>query len=237
MRKKRPRKDTKKGKATGARPELFNAPFRDLDKQLNALKQDIDSNDFKNMSSPSRNSFEDKEAFEREMQDVTPLAPDQKNRSGLSCSPKPPRYFRQEEDLEILAQLADLVSGYGHFDCYFSDEYIEGVVSGINPAILRKLRAGEFSYQDFLDLHGFDRLEARERVENFLRFSKEKGYRCVLIVHGRGIHSEENKPVLKNYIQSWLCKGRIGRMVLAFSSARPCDGGTGALYVLLRKRS
>jgi len=237
MRKERPRKGTKKGKAAGPRPELFNAPFRDLDKQLRALKQDIDSNDLKNMSAPLRNSFEDKEAFEREMQDVMPLAPDKKNRSGLSCSPKPPRYFRQEEDLEILAQLADLVSGYGHFDCYFSDEYIEGAVSGINPAILRKLRAGEFSYQDFLDLHGLDRLEARERVEKFLRFSKGKGYRCVLIVHGRGIHSEENKPVLKNYIQSWLCKGRIGRMVLAFSSARPCDGGTGSLYVLLRKRS
>ena len=173
MKKKRPRKDTKKGKTTGSRQDLFNAPFRDLDKQLKALKQSRDTNNSKNISVSSQTSFEDKDIFEKEMQNVTPLAPDKKSHSGLSCPPKPPRYFKQEEDLEILAQLADLVAGCGHFDFHFSDEHIEGALGGINPIILRKLRGGEFSYQDFVDLHGLDRFEARERVEKFLQFSKD----------------------------------------------------------------
>jgi DNA-nicking Smr family endonuclease len=57
----------------------------------------------------------------------------------------------------------------------------------------------------------------------------------VLIVPGRGQHSRDQVPVLKEKLRAWLCRGRIGRAVLAFTSARPVDGGTGAVYVLLRR--
>ena len=62
------------------------------------------------------------------------------------------------------------------------------------------------------------------------------GHRALLVVHGRGLNSKDNAPVLKERLKSWLARGQIGRIVLAFSSARPVDGGTGALYVLLRRR-
>ena len=61
------------------------------------------------------------------------------------------------------------------------------------------------------------------------------GHRCVLLVHGRGLHSKDNIPILKQAVRSWLERGQIARAVLAFASARPCDGGVGAVYVLLRR--
>ncbi|HZY03963.1 MAG TPA: Smr/MutS family protein, partial [Anaeromyxobacteraceae bacterium] len=59
--------------------------------------------------------------------------------------------------------------------------------------------------------------------------------RCVLLVHGRGLHSEKQVPVLKEALRGWLATARFGRHVLAFATARPQDGGAGAVYVLLRR--
>jgi DNA-nicking Smr family endonuclease len=77
---------------------------------------------------------------------------------------------------------------------------------------------------------------ARVEVERFVMGASAAGHRGVLIVHGRGHGSKDNVPVLKERLKSWLARGRIGRSILAFTSARPADGGTGALYVLLRRR-
>ena len=71
-------------------------------------------------------------------------------------------------------------------------------------------------------------------VARFIRDCHNNGLRCVLIVHGRGFGSKDNIPVLKNKLASWLTRGAIGKKVLAFTSAKPYDGGTGAVYVLLR---
>ena len=73
-------------------------------------------------------------------------------------------------------------------------------------------------------------------VERFIIDAFAAGHRAVLVVHGRGLNSKDNVPVLKERLKSWLARGRVGRVVLAFSSARPADGGAGALYVLLRRR-
>ena len=72
-------------------------------------------------------------------------------------------------------------------------------------------------------------------VDRFLTDSVRAGLRCVLIVHGRGLNSKDQTPVLKERLKSWLARGRPARVVLAFTTARPCDGGAGALYVLLRR--
>ncbi len=215
---------------------LFYSPFKELDRKLKeAKKAEHDGEPEESVSKPEAEAT-DEEIFRREMKDVIPLKDRRKRRFTRRRRPKPPRFFAQEEEAEALAKLAELVAGYGKFDLTFSDEYVEGGVSGINPAVLRKLRSGKFSYQDFIDLHGLKKSAAREKVARFLHESVRKGYRCVLIVHGRGLHSDNKEPVIKSYIKSWLCRGEIGRMVLAFSSARACDGGTGAIYVLLRKK-
>lgn len=139
-------------------------------------------------------------------------------------------------DAEALAELCDLVTGNLPFDIADTYEYIEGSMVGLDPRLLRRLRAGEFAYQAHLDLHGMTTEEARPAVEAFLLQAHQQGKRCVLIVHGRGRNSKDQIPVLKSRLTDWLARGAAARLVLAFTSARPCDGGVGALYVLLRKR-
>ena len=78
-------------------------------------------------------------------------------------------------------------------------------------------------------------VEAKAEVERFLLESRRIGRRCVVIVHGRGLHSKDQQPVLKERVTVWLTQARLGRLVLAFCTARPHDGGAGALYVLLRR--
>jgi len=148
---------------------------------------------------------------------------------------KPSRRPLLEGELEAYAELVDLVSGEGSFDIQFTDEYIEGAVVGADSELLPKLRRGDFSIQAHFDLHGMTASEARGAVERFILASAIKGLRCVLIIHGRGLNSQDQIPILKRRVSSWLKRGRLKHLVLAFATARPCDGGAGALYVLLRK--
>ena len=140
-----------------------------------------------------------------------------------------------DENAEALAQLSELVAGQGDFDFSGSDEYIEGAGPGIDRNLLRALRRGDFSVQGRLDLHGMTQVQAREAVERFLSDNRRAKKRCVLIVHGRGLNSKDQIPVLKEGLKAWLSQKRIGNMVLAFATARPQDGGAGAVYVLLRR--
>jgi DNA-nicking Smr family endonuclease len=142
---------------------------------------------------------------------------------------------RTDEDAEVLAQLSELVAGAAPFDLSDSDEFIEGHLPSLDPRVLRKLRRGEISVQGHVDLHGLTRDEARTALERFVLSARHGGKRCVLVVHGRGLHSKDQIPVLKTSLQLWLTRGRIARWVLAFSTALPHDGGAGAVYVLLRR--
>ncbi len=177
----------------------------------------------------------DLDLFWQEMEGVQRLWPEGPNlvvRRGPTFLPRP----LTSEDAEVLAQLADLVAGTAAFDITLSDEYVEGVVSGLDLRLLQRLRRGEFAYQDYVDLHGLNVEQARAKIDEFLATAVRLGKRCVLLVHGRGKNSKDQVPVLKRRVTEWLARGRWSRMVLAFCSARPCDGGTGALYVLLRRR-
>ncbi len=139
------------------------------------------------------------------------------------------------EEAEALAALSDLVAGVASFDVTDTREYVEGVVVGLDPRVVRRLRRGDFSWQAHIDLHGLTAAEAHDDVTRFIAESFRTGRRCVLIVHGRGLNSKDQTPVLKERLKSWLAHGSAGKVVLAFASARPCDGGAGALYVLLRR--
>ncbi|HYG69119.1 MAG TPA: Smr/MutS family protein [Anaeromyxobacteraceae bacterium] len=155
-----------------------------------------------------------------------------------SVAPPPPRTVSEHvwhPDLEALDELRALVSGDAPFDIADSDEFIEGRVSSVDVGTVRKLRRGEYAVQGHLDLHGLTREEAKGAVEEFLRRSRNAGKRCVLLVHGRGLHSKDQIPVLKEALRSWLATARFGRHVLAFATAQPVDGGAGAVYVLLRR--
>jgi DNA-nicking Smr family endonuclease len=147
---------------------------------------------------------------------------------------RPPPPAEDRADAEVLAQLYDLVDGRGTFDIADTDEYIEGAESGLDRNIVQKLRRGDWAVQAHLDLHGLTRHDARDRVSRFVDEQRKLGNRCVLIIHGRGLNSKDQIPVLKERLRVWL-SGRLSRAVLAFATARPADGGAGAVYVLLRK--
>lgn len=150
-------------------------------------------------------------------------------------SPRPkPSLVEEDEDRLVMRKLDELVHGETPFDFADTDEYIEAHVSDLDRRIVRELKRGEYSIQAHLDLHGYNKEQARAVVADFIEKSQHRGKRCVLIVHGRGHGSKDNIPVLKNKLASWLTRGAIGRKVLAFTSAKPYDGGTGAVYVLLR---
>ena len=95
----------------------------------------------------------------------------------------------------------------------------------------QKLRRGEWVIQDHLDLHGARVDEARELLAGFLREALRRGFRCVRIVHGKGLGSKDKVPVLKGKARVWLAQREE---VIAFCQARPAQGGSGALVVLLR---
>ncbi len=151
-------------------------------------------------------------------------------------TPTPP--FKREiisEDAEVLAELSDLVSGQGAFSLTETDEYVEGARLGLDPRLVTQLRHGEFSIQAHLDLHGMTQPDAREALTAFIVQSVRQGRRAVLIVHGRGLRSPGGQAVLKHATAQWLSHGVAGGYVLAFATARPSDGGAGAVYVLLRR--
>ena len=102
--------------------------------------------------------------------------------------------------------------------------------TGIGTDVTRKLRKGGWSIQGQLDLHGLRREDAREALVDFIRDAARMGWRCVRVVHGKGLGSPGKTPVLKGKVQSWLIQKQE---VLAFVQARPAHGGAGALVVLL----
>jgi DNA-nicking Smr family endonuclease len=113
-------------------------------------------------------------------------------------------------------------------------EYMEGYAEGINPVTLDKLKNGVFSVQKILDLHGLSIDEAKISFEGFIADAVKTGLNCVKVVHGRGLKSK-SIPVLKENLKAWVIRAMNRKWVTAFSSARMCDGGTGATYILLKK--
>jgi len=104
---------------------------------------------------------------------------------------------------------------------------------GLQHAVIRKLRRGQYAIEAELDLHGFIVPQARTALDGFLREARALGKRCVRIIHGKGRSSEGKMPVLKGKVNVWL---RQKNEVMAFCTAIPRDGGAGAVYVLLRRK-
>ena len=140
-----------------------------------------------------------------------------------------------DSDDDTIHQLNALVKTGEGFVVKNTPEYIEGTGHNVHPTISTRLHRGDFSIQAHVDLHGFGVEDARNAFENFIKDSIASGKRAILIVHGRGLSSPD-RPVLKTKVVEWLTRGPLRNWVIAFSSARSCDGGAGATYVLLRQR-
>ncbi len=231
--------DPKRGSSRQKRLPGFYTPFKDLDQHpVSSFSNDYERSDKpaveKTGSAPAGDEI-DEILFSKAMAEVNPMPSKVREKVPFRPPVKENPRFSAIEELEAYTQLVDLVAGQGAFELSCSDEYIDGAVVGLSPALLKKLRNGYFSYQDHLDLHGLTRQEAREETIRFVTSSFSERRRCVLIIPGRGLNSKDKEPVLKNSLVSWLMRAPLKRVVLAFASARPCDGGWGAFYVLLRK--
>ena len=147
--------------------------------------------------------------------------------------PRPPPRRRQPETPPVAPALEPAVQGLigsDHQDTAAGPDYHR---PGLQRAVLRKLRRGQFPLQDELDLHGLTVREAGPRLSDFLEHARGRQLGCVRIIHGKGLSSPGRSPVLKPQVARWL---RAHEGVLAFTPARREDGGDGALYVLLRSR-
>ncbi|MDY7037328.1 MAG: Smr/MutS family protein [Thermodesulfobacteriota bacterium] len=214
--------------------DIFNPAFQDLHLKIRSSEKPNGESDIK-QSKPVEAGTEDNQYFLEAMLDVAPLTDERKKiirEKGANIRPPHPA---PDDKQEVLSYLNELVKGSIEMDITFSDEYMEGSVKGFSRKLMRRLKRGQFPYQDFIDLHGLTKQEAQIKVREFLLQSHRLGLRCVLIVHGRGLNSPESFPVLKDRLPLWLNRGPIKKIILAFATARPYDGGAGAIYVLLKK--
>jgi DNA-nicking Smr family endonuclease len=178
------------------------------------------------------NQLSDNELFLKEMADVSPIP--RGDRIEHRFNSGPPVDPKDDFEDETLTKLDNLVKFGTGFVVADTPEYIEGRGHNVHPEITKRLHRGDFSIQAHIDLHGLGVEDARNAFDIFLKDSITTGKKAVLIVHGRGL-SSLNKPVLKTRVVQWLTCGPWRKWVIAFSSARSCDGGTGATYVLLRR--
>lgn len=148
----------------------------------------------------------------------------------LRPAPALPLPLQRERDEQAVMQEA-LSDEFDAETLLHTDEHLSFRRPGMGVDVVRRLRAGTWSIQRQIDLHGLRREDAREALGQFIREAHKAGLRCVRVVHGKGLGSPGRMPVLKGRVHSWLIQKNE---VMAFVQARPVDGGAGALVVLLR---
>ncbi len=189
-----------------------------------------DSKNGKPTSTHPKSSDKDKSLddnlFREAMNDVRPIKQDKVTPERDKPSPIPRKTIEDEQQV-----LTDMVSDmYEPIESHASDHLLF-VRSGIQNSVMRKLKRGQYSISAELDMHGMTINIARQEVTQFLNQCRHDNLRCVRIIHGKGRRSDGKGPVLKNRIDHWLPQRDD---VLAYCSAIPAHGGTGAVYVLLK---
>jgi DNA-nicking Smr family endonuclease len=153
----------------------------------------------------------------------------QDRHAGRARAPAPRPRQSEAADREVLRDL--MSDPFGGTDVQPGDE-LQFARTGLQRSVYRKLRRGQYHISGELDLHGMTTSEARQALARFLADARQARWRCVRIIHGKGLRSSNRGPVLKSHVAHWLSRRDE---VLAYCSARPADGGTGAVYVLLRQ--
>ena len=218
---------------TRRRSSIGNRPFETLESLL--VRKNIQLPETCLPDPPSRplTATEERNLFQKAVTDVTPLPDRQKIAVPESRSPLKPQ-SSEDPDLEAIQQLKRLVETGSGFVLKHTAEYVEGAGEWMPPEMFRRLHGGHFAIQAHVDLHGLNLAAAEAQFDRFMQRVITTGMRAILVVHGRG-RSSPGPPVLKKNLFRWLSSGRWKRWVIAFTSARACDGGTGATYVLLRR--
>ena len=208
-----------------------NLPFEKLNKKLESKTA---------VSTPppvrqkKKEEYTEEELFGREMVDVLVI----EEFCSLACAPRQ-RKARTEPaprdpEEEAFRVLCEITAGERPIHLPDTQEYVEWIHPQFRDDIIQSLHEGKFSVQAFLDLHGCTIPEAEEELDEFIKDALKKSLRCVKVIHGRGLRSVRGAR-LKYAVVARL-SGHFRKDIIAYVTARQCDGGLGALYVLLRKK-
>ncbi|MRI34564.1 DNA mismatch repair protein MutS [Endozoicomonas sp. OPT23] len=175
------------------------------------------------------------DSFMEAMSGVTPL-----KKGNKQADIQKPVNFIPESTLQArraAAQKADMGGGAALSEAWVEPIEPEQKLSFSRPGIqqtrMRQLRQGLIEVRYQVDLHGYKVEEARELVYEFLQVSRQKGYSCVRIVHGKSHRTQDRQSTIKSHVNHWL---KQLSDVLAFCSAPPSEGGTGSVLVLLKRK-
>ena len=170
---------------------------------------------------------EDSDLFRETVGVVSPIKQDK-----YPPAPRKPAPVPVQTRADERAVMAALASGDFPPESMETGDELHFKRPGIQNRQFQKLRRGQFRIEAELDMHGMTIAIAQEALAQFLGDARAKGRSCIRIIHGKGRGSRDGRPVLKVILQRWL---QQRSEVLAYCSARPADGGTGAVYVLLKK--
>jgi len=200
------------------------------------LKKTIEHSKAIHLSPPilpkKKEHLTDEELFCDAMDDVQEI----EEYRGLSCAQRHRKIIsdsaRRHPDHEALMILSEIAEGRQPVNLPDTQEYVEWTNPDYRDDIIQRLHGGCFSVQEFLDLHGFTVPEAEMELESFIEASFKKGLCCIKIIHGRGLRSTRGARLKEAVVKR--LSGHYRKDIIAYVTARQCDGGLGALYVLLR---
>jgi DNA-nicking Smr family endonuclease len=217
-----------------SRSSLGHTPFKDLKSRIKEKPPEMrEEHAMPVVEHAAHDPEADREFFRQAMEGARPLTG--ANRQEGKGGPAPAGLAPKSVGEEALEGMKALISSGRGFVVADTPEYIEGTGYRVDPKMAERLHRGEFSIQAHIDLHGLGAEEARIVFEDFLRESVIRNRRSLLVIHGRGL-SSQGEPVLKARLTEWLTRGPWRKWVIAYSSARLCDGGAGATCILLRTR-
>lgn len=220
---------------------MKRAPIKDLN-ELKGLKNQLkvraeqEKLAEQKRQAAERAAIKEADIFRMNIGDVTPIkTPDNYVHphtpvNTKTSGDKPKDITSMSEAIQEMEQWSD------EFDASLwqsNEESFSYAIKGSSPGLIKKLRKKHWPVQAWLDLHGMQRDQARAALSDFLRKAKQAELRCVGVIHGKGIHSQQ-AAVLPDKVRAWLSQSEL---VQAFCPANAHDGGDGALYVLLRSTS
>ncbi|WP_299794653.1 DNA endonuclease SmrA [uncultured Shewanella sp.] len=174
---------------------------------------------------------DDVSSFLDEMAGVKPLSGSEQirpfNNSGISAS-----QLERQKAAQLSQALLMLTADINLIEPVAPEEVVSVCSDGVQSPVFKQLSAGKYKFLSELDLHALTVRQAREALYHYIEDRYEKGERCVLVIHGKGFNSKPIKALIKSCVVNWL--SNLDK-VLAFHSAKREHGGTGALYVMLRK--
>jgi DNA-nicking Smr family endonuclease len=169
---------------------------------------------------------EDVDYFQKMMDGVKPLSQDKIDPDSAPKTAKPKNTEKRERKPVVFGE-------HEYLAPVAADAVLSFARSGVQPKVISKLKKGQIAVESKVDLHGSTISQAGAKLQHALDMAIADQQRCILVVHGRGKGSFDNKPAIKTHVNQWL---RDSPNVIAFHSAPPHHGGTGAVYVLLKRQ-